>query len=276
MCGIEAETSAHVLWSCDAARAVWGFCEGSIQKSSMTASDFLVFFGYLCDRLDEGELELFAVTTHKIWLRRNSVVFGGPVQSPSYLLKGVTEELNEFQKSIVDSVHLATGGFLSPTQWTIPAEGDVKINWDAALDVQNRLMGIGIIARDSAGRVMAAMSSVVPYIKDPTVAEAIGAKRAVEFGREKGFPSIELEGDALQIVLALSLEECCGAFENVITETKLLLDTYSCWRVGHVGRQGNRAAHLLAKFAVSHKSLHVWVGVCPDFIKDVVSADLVS
>lgn len=96
MCGIEAETSGHVLWSCDVARAVWGSCGGSIQKSSIVASDFLVIFGYLCDRLDEGELELFAVTAHKIWLLRNSLVFGGPVQSPSYLLKGATEELADF------------------------------------------------------------------------------------------------------------------------------------------------------------------------------------
>jgi hypothetical protein len=87
-------------------------------------------------------------------------------------------------------------------------------------------------------------------------------KKCKKVGKES------LEGDALEIVLALrSLEECGGAFRNVITETKLLLDTYSCWRVGHVGCQGNRAAHLLAKFAVSHKRLHVWVGVCPDFIR---------
>jgi len=55
MCGTETETSGHVLWSCDAARVVWGICGGSIQKSSIVASDFLAVFGYLCDRLDDGE-----------------------------------------------------------------------------------------------------------------------------------------------------------------------------------------------------------------------------
>jgi hypothetical protein len=204
MCGIEAETSGHALWSCEAARAVWGSCGGSIQKSSIVASDFLVIFGYLCDRLDEGELELFAVTAHKIWLRRNSLVFGGPVQSPSCLLKGATEELADFRNSVLVSIHQSNNGYLPPAQWTRPAKGNVKINWDAALDGQNRLMGVGIIARDSNGRVVAAMCSFLPYIKDPSVAEAIGAKRAVEFGKERGFSSIELEGDALEIVLALS------------------------------------------------------------------------
>jgi hypothetical protein len=30
MCGIEAETSGHVLWLCDVARVVWGICGGPI------------------------------------------------------------------------------------------------------------------------------------------------------------------------------------------------------------------------------------------------------
>jgi hypothetical protein len=178
------------------------------------------------------------VTAHKIWLRRNSLVFGGLVQSPSCLLKGVTEELNEFRKTLVDTVNQSNNGHFSPTQWTRPVEGNVKINWDAALDCQNRLMGVGIIVRDSMCRVVAVMCSTLPYIKDPTVAEAIGAKRAVEFGRERGFPSIKLEGDALEIVLALrSLEECCGAYGNVITETVIvrnlsLLEGQACGSSG--------------------------------------------
>jgi len=37
------------------------------------------------------------------------------------------------------------------------------------------------------GVVKAAMCAVIPYIRDPMVAEAIGARRAVEFGREMGY-----------------------------------------------------------------------------------------
>jgi hypothetical protein len=55
-----------------------------------------------------------------------------------------------------------------------------------------------------------------------------------------------------------------------------LLDSYPSWSVGHVGRQGNTAAHLLAKYVVSHQSCRVWVGVCPDVIKDVVCVDQVA
>lgn len=129
-----------------------------------------------------GELELFAIMANKIWLRRNTVVFGGPVPSPTCLLKGARDLLGD---------------------------------------------GVGIIARNSMGLVKAAMCTVLPYIQNPTVAEAIGARRAVKFARKMGFSSIEIEGDSREVVLALrNSEECCVSYENIVTETRLLLGSF--------------------------------------------------
>jgi len=88
-------------------------------------------------------------------------------------------------------------------RWINPAPSCIKINWDAALDGRKKIMGMGIIARDCIGVVKAAMCAVIPYIRDPTVAEALGARRAVEFGRDMGYEAIELEGDASEIVEAI-------------------------------------------------------------------------
>jgi hypothetical protein len=199
------------------------------------------------------------------------------VQSPSCLVKGATEELDEFWKTLVDAMTLSNGGQNGHPKWAKPVMGNIKINWDAALDGRKKLMGVGIIARDSTSGVMVVMCSTLPYIRDPAVAEAISAKRAVEFGREMGFPSIELEGDAREIVLALgSSEERCGAYGNIIMEIRLLLGSFLYWRVGHVGRQGNMVAHQLAKFAVAHHSQHVWVGVCPSVVMNVVCTEHAS
>lgn len=40
MCGIEAETTGHALWWCDAAQVIWGICGGSINKSVVVKEDF--------------------------------------------------------------------------------------------------------------------------------------------------------------------------------------------------------------------------------------------
>jgi hypothetical protein len=56
----------------------------------------------------------------------------------------------------------------------------VKANWDAALDFQTQRMGVGVIVRDAEGTVLRAMCAIVPFITDPTVAEAVGLWRTVK------------------------------------------------------------------------------------------------
>jgi hypothetical protein len=77
MCSSEAESVGHALWRCVSAQAVWGSCKGPIQKSSVEAEEFFEIFAALCDRLEDKDLERFATVAHKIWSRRNRVVFGG-------------------------------------------------------------------------------------------------------------------------------------------------------------------------------------------------------
>lgn len=81
--------------------------------------------------------------------------------------------------------------------------GIVKLNWDASMDSSKKLIGVGVIARDHRGRVLAAKCSVHMYISDPAVAEAYGAREGAEFGCGFGFHAIILEGDAKEVVLAL-------------------------------------------------------------------------
>jgi hypothetical protein len=128
MCSCELETSGHILWSCDAARAVWGLCGVPIQKSSMVADNFFSFFCYLCIRLSDSGLELFAMIARKIWICRNRLVFDGSVHPPHCLLKGAIEELEEYRKTLGDMVALLNVGHNSPSQWSIPAVGNIKIN----------------------------------------------------------------------------------------------------------------------------------------------------
>jgi hypothetical protein len=150
--------------------------------------------------LDTKELELFAIIAHKIWLRRNSMVFGGPIPSPSCLLKGARELMGDYRKSFVDAANRVNRSPRALSWWSKPAAGSIKINWDAVLDVRKKRMGVGIIARNAMGVVKAAMCTMLPYIQNPTVAEAIGARRVVEFAREMGFSSIEIEGVSREVV----------------------------------------------------------------------------
>lgn len=76
----------------------------------------------------------------------------------------------------------------------------LKVNWDAALDHDSNIIGMRVIASDARGLVVASMCGTIPFIIDPTIAEAVAAWKAIVFYCEQGFQRLILEGDALEIV----------------------------------------------------------------------------
>jgi len=272
MCGSEAESVSHALWSCGSAQVVWGSCRGPIQKCSAGAEEFFGVFGALCDKLEDRDLERFAAVAHKIWSRRNRVVFGGAVLPPNILIREALDLVEEFRNANLRAEDLGQGEQAPRDRWSKPAPNCIKINWDAALDGRKKLMGIGIIARDYQGGVRAAKCEVFPHIRDPVAAEAIGA---LSFGRFMGYQSVELEGDAREIILALNNpEEVDSIHGHFLTETRQMLGTLVSWKVSHVRREGNKAAHSLAKLALSKQCNRVWINSCPNELLYAVNADI--
>ena len=60
----------------------------------------------------------------------------------------------------------------------------LKINWDVALEVHLKRMGVGVVIRDSLGVVVTALSKTIQALQDPTMVEAIVALIAIEFSRD--------------------------------------------------------------------------------------------
>lgn len=56
--------------------------------------------------------------------------------------------------------------------WMAPLLGLYKINWDATIDIKNARIGVGIIAHDSQGWVVAARSLTLSTHANSLVAEA--------------------------------------------------------------------------------------------------------
>jgi hypothetical protein len=136
-------------------------------------------------------------------------------------------------------------------------------------------MGIGIIARDHQGRVRAAKCEILPHVRDPVAAEAIGARSAVSFGCFMGFQTVDLEGETREIILTLSNpEEVDSVHGHFLAETRQMLGSLASWKVSHVRREGNKAAHSLAKLALSKQCNQVWINSCPSELVCVVNADI--
>lgn len=205
MCGVMAETSGHIIWECESSKAVWMECNRKIQKLSIIAEDGLVWFAMLMDKLDEEELCLVSVLARRIWLHRNSVVFGGQLSSPTFLVHSAETSLAEFNQAQIDRRVTLPSQPLR-IRWKKPPTGVIKVNWDAALDHSSNTIGVGVVARDERGGFVASFCTTVPFITNPALAEAVAAWKAIGFCYEQDFPRLILEGDALDIVQGLRQE----------------------------------------------------------------------
>jgi hypothetical protein len=95
-----------------------------------------------------------AVVAQKMWHRRNNLVFGGINLQPMCLLKVATDFLVEFQSAQASVNTCRPLGEVAVAKWSRPHEGWVKLNWDAAVDIKKKIMGVGLVLRDHFGGVL--------------------------------------------------------------------------------------------------------------------------
>lgn len=135
-------------------------------------------------------------------------------------------------------------------------------------------MGVGVVIRDATGRVLAARTMVILYITDPTAVEALAAWDVVVLAQEVGGSRILLEGNSSVIVSALGAREpSLRAYGQILNNIESMFSHFSLVEVQHVSRSANRAAHVLAKHALSQLLNNTWVAECPSIIQNVVVAD---
>ncbi|KAH7852576.1 hypothetical protein Vadar_026620 [Vaccinium darrowii] len=85
-------------------------------------------------------------------------------------------------------------------QWSPPTQRAVKLNFDAGLDVANRVGGLGLVLRDSSSHFIAARSAPLKGIVDPLIAEAIAAREGLLFALSLAVENVLMEGDSLSLI----------------------------------------------------------------------------
>lgn len=157
ICHREEETVVHLLWECASASDIWSGSSITLEKSPNAGMDFCHLFASILSRCDATKVALLAVTATRIWLRRNDVVHGGLFTHPLQVLREAKQALEDFQ-----GVSDGQGGIARqpsehiPAIWRPPPVSMIKINWDAALNKNTGIVGLGIIARDDRGGFLAA------------------------------------------------------------------------------------------------------------------------
>ncbi|KAF5464563.1 hypothetical protein F2P56_014634 [Juglans regia] len=159
-----------------------------------------------------------------------------------------------------------------------PGTNMIKANWDAAMDLENKRMGMRIVFRDEKGEVLASVCDVKQNVHDPTLAESLALWRALEISFELSFSFSELmfEGDAVDIIQRINkVGEDQSWMGYIINDIKQVLHQKEGWSVCYVPREGNYVAHLLAKHALLCGEERVWIEggpsvICNALVKDKI------
>jgi hypothetical protein len=121
-------------------------------------------------------------------------VFRNEFASPVSIVMAAKENLETY--SLVHrKEELVNSPGIPLEKWSKPKMGWVKLNWDAAMDIPAKKLGLGVVVRDSCGVLVAAKAAIIPFISDPTTGEALAAWSATTLTRDLGLQRVVLEGD---------------------------------------------------------------------------------
>ncbi|KAF5447347.1 hypothetical protein F2P56_032905 [Juglans regia] len=220
------------------------------------------------DSTDQQDLvEELAMVAKRIWMRRNEFVFKQEFKSPNSLAKLVISDLRDMRNMQMKNSTRDQRLHNQNVNWSPPPLHVWKINWDAAVDKAKCKVGIGIIVRNHTGSVVATSRLNRPLYPDPALAEAIGALEAARLCHHLGLTNIILEGDALQVIQAInSRSENWSSTGMIMEDVKGQLSTFESWSAIHIRREGNKAAHELAKNALVTSTSSLDVDCIPSCI----------
>ena len=150
-----------------------------------------------------------------------------------------------------------------------------KVNEDGAIFSDLKAVGFGAIIRDEKGVVVAALSRKFHAPLGAVEAEAKAAEMGVQFAKDIGVREIILEGDSLNVYRALQgLSAPPPSVDAVILGMHNACSEFRYVRFSHIRREGNRPAHLLAKYVKGIDDYCTWIEEFPCFLEHALIHDV--
>ena len=122
-------------------------------------------------------------------------------------------------------------------KWSPPPSATLKTNFDGAMFGQLDEVGIGIVIRNSEGKVMAAFTEKIQKPSSVEILELLAVRHAFLFSAETRFSSSIFEGDSESVVKSLQgwgLENSQGG--HIIKDILSYANFFQSFSFSHVVR----------------------------------------
>ena len=260
----------HAMWGCKGLDGVWGVDSTWSFRNQRSFSSFSELLNWIF-KLHKNPV-LFAFIVWSIWHQRNQIRTQQSHRLLNLLFQWAHDNYLEYKALKIASVPCRT---VRRVRWKPPDPGSYKINFDGATFVEENCSGLGVIVRDEAGLVIAAMATRVPQLLQAIEIEALAANIALEFAQEMGLTEVVTEGDSLLVMAALNSKNPILAPYGLMIQDSLSLSlAFSKLSYSHTKREGNTVAHNLAQLAVNLPNCVIWMKDVPPDILSCYQADL--
>uniref|UniRef100_A0A803MVI4 Uncharacterized protein n=1 Tax=Chenopodium quinoa TaxID=63459 RepID=A0A803MVI4_CHEQI len=274
-CPTQSESINHALFECCHAKLVWE--SGPLWDVIRERSDecFSISLPDLADQLSKQDMSLLVALAWSVWTSRNKRIFENPAHDSCALAVNFTKYVMDynvyaarvFGRSVSKKV-------LSASSWTATSNGVVKINTDAAL-LPDKSVGLGVVARDSAGCILFTVVRKRTGHWDPGVAEAAALCFGVEMANRLGHNAIWLESDAMTSVQSIvSKRKGHSYFFAFVERILCIVSSFSFFFCSHVSRSGNAFAHLIARSCPSDTMENVRFAPFPESFLTLAGLDI--
>ena len=157
-------------------------------------------------------------------------------------------------------------------KWTPPSPTCYKINVDDAVFKEQKMVGVGILIRDEEGQLVGACSKKIEAPLGAIEAEAKATELGLHFAKNMSIQDFTLESDSLTLINALrDLSPPPSSIAALVYSSVAVSHPFCCVDFSHVGRNGNRLVHLLARHALGIAHLFVWVEETPCFLEQALN-----
>ena len=148
-----------------------------------------------------------------------------------------------------------------------------EVNVDGATTGERDMSCAGVVILDCRGLVIVASSKVLNGAYVAEVTEALAVEEGIRLAKELEMPQVIIESDSVMVVDAISLGNCNGELGPLVQGSLELLHSFKSWKVKHLKRVYNMAAHDLAQAAKATGISQHWRGSKPPMIQRVLFVD---
>ncbi|KAF5454972.1 hypothetical protein F2P56_024597 [Juglans regia] len=205
------------------------------------------------NKLSKESLELALVMCYQLWVRRNAFIFQNQFMHPGILAKKAQVDLSFFKETKQNCLKRIEGTNKrgSTQRWKPPTWPYVKVNFDAAFEKAKGRMVMGVIIKDSEGRLLAVVTVSKDHISTAAQAESAALHRAMDLCTEVGINQACFEGDAKVVVDAVNSKNEDNSWLGQMTEDlQQLMKSNQASSLNFVNKSANKAAHTASKLAI--------------------------